>query len=124
LNEQSASISNGIPKKACTVNLSLNRKISPGDKILYETDRACKYSAPTVAERLMLWKNNLPKKLKRTSKRLPTNTRQTAPTLLNIIHYACLKTIEQKSGSISYSDLLKGIQKEYVKEGKMINLDG
>jgi ATP-dependent 26S proteasome regulatory subunit len=43
--------------------------------------------------------------------------------IVNIIHYACLKTIEQKSNTISYSNLLKGIQKEYAKEGKMINLN-
>ena len=46
-----------------------------------------------------------------------------APILSTLVHYACLKTIERNSNTISYSDLLKGIQKEYLKEGKMINLN-
>jgi SpoVK/Ycf46/Vps4 family AAA+-type ATPase len=43
--------------------------------------------------------------------------------IVNIIHYACLKTIESNSTTICYRDILSGIQKEYVKEGKMINLN-
>ena len=84
------------------------------------------FEIPSAQERLTLWKKNIPStvqlddqiKLEELANKYEVN----GANIVNIIHYACLKTIERKSNTISYSDLLKGIQKEYVKEGKMINL--
>jgi len=39
---------------------------------------------------------------------------------VNVIQFAGLQTLEKKSGTISSDDLLKGIRKEYEKEGKMM----
>ncbi len=83
------------------------------------------FEIPSAQERLVLWQKNIPKnvrlddqiKLEEISRKYEIN----GANIVNIIHYACLKTIEQKSNTISYSDFLNGIQKEYLKEGKMIN---
>ena len=85
------------------------------------------FETPSVSERLMLWKNNIPEKvqldknivLKEIARKYEVN----GANIVNIIHYACLKTLENNSTTISYYDLINGIQKEYNKEGKMINLN-
>lgn len=85
------------------------------------------FEIPSAQERLILWQNNIPKnvrlddqvKLEEIARKYEVN----GANIVNIIHFACLKTLEKGSETISLSDLLFGIQKEYVKEGKMINLN-
>lgn len=85
------------------------------------------FENPEEPERLTLWKNNIPAKIKLDkSIRLEEIARQyevTGANIVNVVHYACLKTIAQNSKVISQTDLLNGIQKEFEKEGKMINLN-
>lgn len=84
------------------------------------------FEIPSAQERLILWQNNIPKnvrledqiKLEEIARKYEVN----GASIVNIIHFACLKTLEKNSETISLSDLLNGIQKEYAKEGKMINL--
>jgi ATP-dependent 26S proteasome regulatory subunit len=47
----------------------------------------------------------------------------TGANIVNVIQYAGLQTLEKQSRTISAADLLKGIQKEYEKEGKMMRLE-
>ena len=83
------------------------------------------FEIPSAQERLVLWQNNIPKnvrldhqvKLEEIARKYEVN----GANIVNIIHFACLKTLEKNSETISLSDLLNGIQKEYMKEGKMIN---
>lgn len=85
------------------------------------------FEIPSAQERLILWQNNIPKhvrlddqvKLEEIARKYEVN----GANIVNIIHFACLKTLEKSSETIGLSDLLNGIQKEYVKEGKMINLN-
>jgi hypothetical protein len=44
----------------------------------------------------------------------------TVANIVNVIQYACLKTLEEKNENIYLHHLIQGIKKEYVKEGKMI----
>jgi AAA+ superfamily predicted ATPase len=82
------------------------------------------FEVPSYPERLQLWENNLPRGipvahdvcLKEISKKYDI----TGANIVNIIQYACLKTIEEKNETIQLSHLIQGIKKEYVKEGKMI----
>ena len=84
------------------------------------------FETPTAAERLVLWKNNLPKKIKLEKgmdlDEIARKYEVNGANIVNIIHYACLQTLARKSKTIAYRDLLAGLQKEYVKEGKMVNL--
>ncbi len=84
------------------------------------------FETPTYKERLLLWQNNLPKhialqntiSLETLSKKYPI----TGASIVNIVQYACLKTIAGKYNEIQHSFILEGIKKEYLKEGKTINL--
>lgn len=83
------------------------------------------FEIPTAAERLAIWKNNLPKNVRLSDEinveEIARKYEVNGANIVNIIHFACLKTLEKSSTTISLSDLLSGIQKEYIKEGKMIN---
>jgi AAA+ superfamily predicted ATPase len=82
------------------------------------------FELPQYPERLQLWENNLPKGIKIASdvslKELSKKYDITGANIVNIIQYACLKTIEEKNQSIQLNHLTQGIKKEYLKEGKMI----
>lgn len=42
--------------------------------------------------------------------------------IINVVHYACLKTISKNSKEIQKEDVLKGIQREVEKEGKVFSV--
>lgn len=82
------------------------------------------FEVPSYGERLKLWQNNLPKgiriagdvNLSEISKKYDI----TGANIVNIIQYACLRTLEEENESINLDHLLQGIKKEYAKEGKMM----
>ena len=82
------------------------------------------FEVPSYGERLKLWQNNLPKgiriaedvNLNEISKKYDI----TGANIVNIIQYACLRTLEDENESINLDHLLQGIKKEYAKEGKMM----
>jgi ATPases of the AAA+ class len=84
------------------------------------------FENPTEKERLMIWEANIPQnvglekdvRLEELARKYEVN----GANIVNIIHYACLKTLENNSETMSLTHLLQGIQKEYIKEGKMVNL--
>ena len=85
------------------------------------------FENPTAPERLLIWKNNIPAQMKLDERinleEISGKFEVNGANIVNIIHYASLKTLENNSNTIILTDLLKGIQKEYDKEGKMINLN-
>ncbi len=85
------------------------------------------FENPGVAERAKLWQNYIPKSVKLDQKisidNLARKYEITGANIVNVIHYAGLKTLERKSAVISHEDLMKGIEKEYRKEGKMLRLE-
>jgi AAA+ superfamily predicted ATPase len=82
------------------------------------------FEVPSYSERLQLWKNNLPKGIKIAEdvnlNELSKKYDITGANIVNIIQYACLRTLEDKNDNIKLDHLLQGIKKEYVKEGKMM----
>lgn len=115
-----------IESHAGLVILASNMKSNIDSAFTRRFNAIIEFEIPSAQERLILWQKNIPKnvrlddqiKLEEIARKYEVN----GANIVNIIHYACLKTIEKKSNTISYSDLLNGIQKEYLKEGKMINL--
>lgn len=84
------------------------------------------FEMPAYKERLRLWKNNLPENvLLEDTVSLETIAKKfaiTGASIVNIIQYACLKTLESTGNVIKHSFLMEGIKKEYQKEGKTLNL--
>lgn len=82
------------------------------------------FENPGTTERVRLWENYIPSEIaleKEISlKEIAQKYNLTGANIVNVIQYAGLKTLEKSSKKIAKEDLLKGIQKEYEKEGKMI----
>lgn len=82
------------------------------------------FEVPSYSERLQLWKNNLPKGIKIAEdvnlNELSKKYDITGANIVNIIQYACLRTLEDENENINLNHILQGIKKEYVKEGKMM----
>ncbi|MGQ1785083.1 ATP-binding protein [Saccharicrinis sp. GN24d3] len=82
------------------------------------------FENPKTEERLQLWQNYLPKSASLESKiclkDVARNYDLTGANIVNVIQYVSLRTLEKQSSTITYDDLIKGIQKEYKKEGKMM----
>jgi len=83
------------------------------------------FEVPSSRERLRLWENNLPGgtqledgvSLEDLSKKFAI----TGANIVNIIQYACLKTIAEGSTTIKQKSIVEGVKKEYMKEGKTLN---
>jgi SpoVK/Ycf46/Vps4 family AAA+-type ATPase len=116
-----------IESHAGLVILASNMKSNIDPAFTRRFNAIIEFENPEEKERLAIWKNNIPKKIRLdidiNLEELARKFEVTGANIVNIIHYASLKTIEKNSKTIGYPDLLKGIQKEYVKEGKMINLN-
>jgi AAA+ superfamily predicted ATPase len=84
------------------------------------------FENPSASERLLIWKNNIPVKMKLEDRvdleEMARKYEINGANIVNILHYACLKTLENHSNTIRLADLMKGLQKEYAKEGKMISI--
>jgi len=82
------------------------------------------FEVPSYNERLKLWQNNLPKGIRIAEdvnlNELSKKYDITGANIVNIIQYACLRTLEDKNENINLHHLLQGIKKEYAKEGKMM----
>jgi AAA+ superfamily predicted ATPase len=82
------------------------------------------FEVPSHNERLQLWENNLPKGIRIADdvnlNELSKKYDITGANIVNIIQYACLRTLEDENENINLRHLLQGIKKEYAKEGKMM----
>jgi AAA+ superfamily predicted ATPase len=116
-----------IESHAGLVILASNMKSNIDSAFTRRFNAIIEFEIPSFEERLILWKKNIPKNVKLDeSINLEDIARKyevNGANIVNIIHYACLKTLERKSDILLNSDLMKGIGKEYAKEGKMINLN-
>ena len=115
-----------IESHAGLVILASNMKSNIDSSFTRRFNSLIEFENPATIERVKLWKNYLPKAARLSKKidlsEISQKYELTGANIVNVIQFAGLQTMEKKSNTISEEDLLKGIQKEYFKEGKMINL--
>jgi ATP-dependent 26S proteasome regulatory subunit len=79
---------------------------------------------PKSRERLEMWKKAFPARVALSDKlsldQLAEKYELTGANIMNIVQYACLKTLERGEKTIQPVDVEMGISKEFAKEGKMI----
>lgn len=116
-----------IESHAGLVILASNMKANIDPSFTRRFNAIIEFENPDTAERIQLWKNYLPPgvELERSidPEEIARKYHLTGANIVNVIQYAGLQTLEKKSRTISAADLLKGIQKEYEKEGKMMRLE-
>ena len=82
------------------------------------------FEMPKVSERLKIWQKSMPEQLpfenqevlEEVAKKYELN----GANIINIVHYAGLQSLSQKEKEIKTSTLIRGIKREYKKEGKII----
>lgn len=84
------------------------------------------FEAPGYEERIALWQKNLPNEIALentiTIEELAKRFSITGANIVNIVQYACLKTIASGKETIQRQHLLEGVKREYSKEGKTISI--
>jgi AAA+ superfamily predicted ATPase len=106
------------------VILASNMKSNIDPSFTRRFNTMIQFDNPGPSERLKLWKNYLPKKTTLDKnvdlKQISRDYDLTGANIVNVIHYAGLQTLKNESLIINNHELMKGIQKEYEKEGKMM----
>ncbi len=109
------------------VILASNMKANIDTSFTRRFNTIIEFENPGVGERERLWRNYIPGNIKTDKKisikEIARKYEITGANIVNVIQYAGLQTLKNNSETISYNDLIAGIQKEYFKEGKMIRKD-
>jgi AAA+ superfamily predicted ATPase len=113
-----------IEAHAGLVILASNMKANIDSAFTRRFNCFVEFENPGVQERLKLWENYLPKSVKLASdinlKAIARNFELSGAGIVNVIQYAGLQTLQKQNNSLELKELMKGIQKEYKKEGKML----
>lgn len=80
------------------------------------------FEMPGTKERVIIWKTNLPTKLKISKdidwEEVSKKYELTGSNILNIIQYCCLKVLSEKSETLTSEILQLGIKREFLKENR------
>ncbi|HCE58281.1 MAG TPA: AAA family ATPase [Prolixibacteraceae bacterium] len=111
-----------IENHAGLVILASNMKGNIDPSFTRRFNSIIEFENPGSRERMNLWQNYIPKGKLDESVQIREIAHKydiTGANIVNAIHFAGLRTFEKKSIRISKNDLLEGIEKEYLKEGKI-----
>ncbi|WP_343673104.1 ATP-binding protein, partial [Chitinophaga sp.] len=106
--------------------LATNMKNNIDDAFIRRFNAILKFSFPDANERAMIWRRTFPAKSTFVGGDIPEMIKRyelAGGSILNVVHYACLKAIEKHTDDkeeleIYINDVLDGIKREFVKEGK------
>ena len=80
------------------------------------------FEMPGAKERAIIWKTNLPEKLKISKEidweEISKKYELTGSNILNIIQFCCLQVLSEKSETLSLKILQQGIRREFLKENR------
>ena len=106
------------------VILASNFKDNIDDAFTRRFQAMVPFELPGVSERKLLWEKNFPEKLTLADDidllDIARKFELSGSNIMNIIHYCSLLVLQNNSTTLSLSDLLKGIKKEYRKEDRII----
>ena len=83
-----------------------------------------RFKKPGTSERIQLWEKYIPSSAEAENQiiiqKIAKKYKLTGANIVNVVHYAALKATENNISKIEYEFIVKGIQKEYLKEGKRL----
>ena len=105
------------------VILASNFKSNIDDAFMRRFQSVIHFPKPSAGERIELWRRALPAKVS-LEKELDLSIiarkyEVTGANIINVVHYACLKALENAEQILRVEHIELGIQKEFAKEGKM-----
>ena len=82
------------------------------------------FPMPGLKERLLLWQKVFPERVEHAEDvDLPTLAQKyeiTGAAITNIVQFACLRSLARGENRLYFSDLYKGIKREFEKEGRIL----
>lgn len=105
------------------VILATNFKSNIDDAFTRRFQSIIHFPMPRPGERLTMWKKAFPEKMGLNGLNVDALAQKyelSGAGILNVVQYACLRTLEKGSKHISEKDILDGIIKEFGKEGRII----
>ena len=106
------------------VILASNFKSNMDDAFLRRFQSIIHFPMPEAPERQKLWEQSFSKKSKPEKqvdfKEIAKKYKLAGGSIINVVRYASLMSVARKSDEIRQSDIIKGIRREFQKEGKTI----
>jgi SpoVK/Ycf46/Vps4 family AAA+-type ATPase len=106
------------------VILATNIKSNIDDAFTRRFQSIVYFPMPGVKERLLLWQKVFPERVQRADDvDLPTLAQKyelTGAAITNIVQFACLRSLARGENRLCFSDLYKGIKREFEKEGRIL----
>ncbi|WP_346860951.1 ATP-binding protein [uncultured Draconibacterium sp.] len=106
------------------VILASNMKTNIDSSFTRRFNSFVEFEAPDVKERVKLWENYIPESIQKNSEidfnKIGKNYELSGANIVNAIQFAGLQTLQKNNSVLTEEDLLRGIKKEYKKEGKML----
>ena len=106
------------------VILATNLKSNIDDAFSRRFQSIIYFPMPGVKERLLLWQKVFPERVQRADDvDLPTLAQKyelTGAAITNIVQFACLRSLARGENRLWFSDLYKGIKREFEKEGRIL----
>jgi len=107
------------------VILSSNYKTNIDDAFLRRFNAILKFTFPDAHDRMRIWETSLPEKMKKGQDldlwEVARRYKLTGGNIINVVHWAALKTVSQDSDTITLESILQGIKREVEKEGKIFS---
>jgi len=104
--------------------LASNFKNNLDDAFLRRFHEVVHFPVPDAYERKMLWEKSLPANLKLHQSvnllDIASQYELTGASILSAVQYATLRSYSQQSKELTYTDLIEGIRREFMKEEKSI----
>jgi AAA+ superfamily predicted ATPase len=104
--------------------LASNFKSNMDDAFTRRFQTMVYFAMPKPEERLILWQKTFPKAVQLDTaidlKQIAARYELTGSNIVNIVHFCCLQALAAKTSLITHEILINGIQREYVKENKVI----
>ncbi|GAB5472436.1 MAG: hypothetical protein Mars2KO_05350 [Maribacter sp.] len=105
------------------VILSSNYKANMDEAFLRRFNAIIRFPFPTFEERLEIWKRSFPQvttfKGNIDIPEIAAYYELSGGSIINVVQYACLKTLSSHETEISLESILKGIEREVEKDGKI-----
>ncbi len=123
-NQETSYLLQRMEAHAGLVILTSNMKSNIDPAFTRRFNSIIEFENPDVDERVKLWENYFPDNVKKDErillKDIAAKYELTGANIVNILHYVGLQTMRKGSDTVSHEDLMRGIKKEFRKEGKMI----
>ncbi|GAA4400514.1 hypothetical protein GCM10023187_13790 [Nibrella viscosa] len=123
-NQEAAYLLQRVEAYAGIVILASNFKQNIDEAFLRRFQSVIYFPMPGISERLQLWQKAFPEQviLEETIQlsQIAGKYDLSGSNIMNIVQYCCLQTLAAGARTITLENLLKGVDREYHKEGKML----